>query len=168
MFDPSKRELLHNQYIKGVIFLDSNLLSDFLPKFKEKSRERQFINAAIDIIRGGSFSNKKENYIQEVVSYFNTNKRTLLKQIVNHRDPILKKRYLNIYLSNVSPVLDTFLQKNFLQTVYQEDTIYSWDINTAFNKSDAFIEKEVQLIGPNHQVLSSTVDNITSLKNLSP
>ncbi len=168
MFDPSKRELLHNQYIKGVIFLDSNLLSDLLPEFKEKSRERQFVNAAIDIIRGGSSSNKKENYIQEVVSYFNTNKRTLLKQIVNHRDPILKKRYLNIYLSNVSPILDTFLQKNFLQTVYQEDTIYSWDINTAFNKSDAFIEKEVQLIGPNHQLLSSTVDNITSLRDLSP
>jgi hypothetical protein len=31
MLQPQQRELLHNQYIKGVIFLNSDLLSDLLP-----------------------------------------------------------------------------------------------------------------------------------------
>jgi hypothetical protein len=35
-----------------VIFLDSNLLEELLPGFSDKMREWQFINAAIDIIRG--------------------------------------------------------------------------------------------------------------------
>ena len=51
MIQPDQWELLHNQYIKGVIFLDSDLLSDLLPGFTEKMRERQFVNATIDIIR---------------------------------------------------------------------------------------------------------------------
>jgi hypothetical protein len=31
MLDPSQRELLHDQRIKGIVFLDSNLLEDLLP-----------------------------------------------------------------------------------------------------------------------------------------
>ncbi|MDR0369565.1 MAG: hypothetical protein LBH96_03485 [Candidatus Peribacteria bacterium] len=31
MFSPEQRELLHNKYIKGIVFLDSELLRAILP-----------------------------------------------------------------------------------------------------------------------------------------
>jgi hypothetical protein len=31
MFNPTQRELLHNKYIKGVFFLDSELITQLLP-----------------------------------------------------------------------------------------------------------------------------------------
>jgi len=31
MFEPEKWDMLHNQFIKGVIFLKSSLLSDLIP-----------------------------------------------------------------------------------------------------------------------------------------
>lgn len=51
LLDPSKRTMLHNQYIKGIVFLNSSLLTDYLPGFQEKFREWQFTNASVDLIR---------------------------------------------------------------------------------------------------------------------
>lgn len=42
---------LTNKYIKGVIFLRSDMREDVIPGFEQKAREWQFVNATIDIIR---------------------------------------------------------------------------------------------------------------------
>ena len=51
MYKGEQWQLLHNKYIKWVMFLDSNLLTELLPGFEEKMREWQFVNASIVIIR---------------------------------------------------------------------------------------------------------------------
>ena len=146
MFIPAQRDLLHDKYIKGVFFLDSELVTQLLPGFLEKSREWQFVNASIDLIRGENISNKKELYIKEILQYFQQNQITLAKNLINNREQILSERYLQIYLSNVTQPLQEFLAQEQLQTLYTSGNIYTRDINTAFNKSDAFITKSVQIL----------------------
>ncbi|MBQ5945410.1 hypothetical protein IJL65_03290 [bacterium] len=70
-------------------------------------REWQFINASIDIIRGEVRGNKKELYIAEVLDYFSHNATTIAKNLVNNRDDVLNKRYIQIYLS------DMFVSRDF-------------------------------------------------------
>lgn len=166
MFSPEQRELLHNKYIKGIVFLDSELLRAILPWFLEKSRERQFVNASIDIIRGEEKSNKKEFYIKEVLEYFDQHKSTLAKNLINNWETILSKRYIQLYFSNITSPLQSFLINAQLQTPYSADNIYTWDINTAFNKSDAFIKKSVQLLLPQGNSISSTENDIINISQL--
>lgn len=168
MFNPTQRELLHNKYIKGVFFLDSELITQLLPWFLEKSREWQFVNASIDIIRGENTSNKKELYIKEVLQYFDQHKISLAKNLINNREQILSKRYLQIYLSNTTAALQAFLADAQLQTLYSSGNIYTRDINTAFNKSDAFIQKNVQLLWPKASFLASMENDILNVSRLDP
>jgi hypothetical protein len=66
-------KLLHKN-IKGVIFIRSDLIEKTIPGFQKKIRERQFVNASIDILRGEIKGNKKEKYIAEVKQFFADNK----------------------------------------------------------------------------------------------
>lgn len=168
MFNPEQRELLHNKYIKGVMFLDSELLTALLPGFLEKSREWQFVNASIDIIRGEERSNKKEFYIKEVLEYFDQHKVTLAKNLINNRETILSKRYVQLYFSNITQPFQSFLIDSQLQTPYSPENVYTRDINTAFNKSDAFIQKSVQLLWPKASFISSTENDIINISQLNP
>lgn len=168
IYSENQRKMLQNKYIKWVIFLDSNLLTELLPWFKEKMREWQFINASIDIIRGEVRSNKKEIYISEVLNYFFKNTTTILKNLINNWDDVLNKRYIQIYLSdyNVSENFKNMLRKYNLNTKYDSNTIYAWDINTANNKSDWFISKKIRLFNEDGDLLYSPVSEIISLDNL--
>jgi len=60
MFNPDQRNQLFQKDIKGIVFLDSELISYLLPSFRSKSWEWQFLNANVDLIRGEDKSNKKE------------------------------------------------------------------------------------------------------------
>ena len=166
MFNPEIWETLHDNYIKGVIFLDSRLVEELLPGFVQRARERQFINASIDIIRGEVRSNKKEIYIQNVMEYFNNNKTSLIRNLVNSRELLLQKRYINVYLSNVTTGLNNFLIENDFSTIYSPKNIYTRDINTSNNKSDAFISKEVNLFDQSSTRIFSTQDDIIPIADL--
>jgi hypothetical protein len=168
MFNPEIWEVLHNKYIKGVVFLNSNLLAELLPEFTQKAREWQFLNASIDLIRGESRSNKKELYIQKVTQYFNEHKLDIVKKVINSWSSLLDKRYLNIYLSNITTGLQTFLADNALQTIYSPNYLYTRDTNTASNKSDAFISKEVFLtpLHAEQEVLRVGKNDLLDLTNL--
>ena len=84
-------------------------------------RERQFINASIDIIRGEERGNKKELYIAEVLDYFYKNATTIAKNLINNRDEVLNKRYIQIYLSDmfVSQEFRDMIARNNLNTKFQ-------------------------------------------------
>jgi hypothetical protein len=84
-------------------------------------REWQFINASIDIIRGEVRGNKKELYIAEVLDYFFNNSTTIAKNLINNRDDVLNKRYIQIYLSDmyVSKEFRNMLRKNGLNTAFE-------------------------------------------------
>jgi hypothetical protein len=79
------------------------------------------MNASIDIIRGEDRGNKKELYIAEVLDYFFNNSTTIAKNLINNRDEVLNKRYIQIYLSDmfVSKEFRDMLVKNNLNTKFQ-------------------------------------------------
>ena len=168
MYSGNQRKLLHNKYIKWVIFLDSNLLEELLPWFSDKMREWQFINASIDIIRGEDRGNKKELYIAEVLDYFFKNSTTIAKNLINNRDEVLNKRYIQIYLSDmfVSQEFRDMIARNNLNTRFEWWKIYAWDVNIANNKSDDFLTKWLKLYSSTWELITSQQNEILSLTDL--
>lgn len=167
VINKEQRETLHNSFIKGIFFLNSHLINELLPSFTQKERERQFINASVDLIRWEVRTNKKEVYIQNVMQYFDINKFQIIKNLINNRKPLTEKKYLNVYLSNISTGLQTFLQESNFNTVYSDDTIYTREINSSYNKSDGFISKESTLLdSAGKQIFTTSKDEIP-LSNLS-
>ena len=168
MYSGEQWKLLHNKYIKWVIFLDSNLLTELLPWFTDKMREWQFINASIDIIRGEVRWNKKELYIAEVLDYFSKNATTLAKNLINNRDEVLNKRYIQIYLSDmfVSREFRLMLRKNWLNTAFEWWKIYARDVNIANNKSDDFLTKRLRLYSSDGELITSQQNEILELNGL--
>ena len=166
MYSWEQRRLLHNKYIKWVIFLDSNLLTELLPWFSDKMREWQFINASIDIIRGEVRWNKKELYIAEVLDYFFNNSTTIAKNLINNRDEVLNKRYIQIYLSDmfVSQEFRDMIARNNLNTRFQWWKIYAWDVNIANNKSDDFLTKWLRLYSSIWELITSQQNEVLSLE----
>ncbi len=168
MYNWKQWRLLHNKFIKWVIFIDSNLLVELLPGFQDKMREWQFINASVDIIRGEIRSNKKELYISQVLDYFFENAATIAKNLINNRDDVLDKRYIQIYLSDVSvsSEFQKMLRKNGLNTNYNPSNIYAWDVNIANNKSDWFLTKWLKLYSSTWELIKSQQNEVISLSDL--
>lgn len=52
-----------------MVFLRTDMFARLLPSFREQQRERQFINAATDLIRKKTTFGKKELYLQDVGEY---------------------------------------------------------------------------------------------------
>ena len=168
IYSGDQRKLLHNKDIKWVIFLDSNLLIELLPGFQDKMRERQFINASIDIIRGEVRWNKKELYIAEVLDYFFNNSTTIAKNLINNWGEVLDKRYVQIYLSDmfVSNEFRDMIVKNNLNTRFQWWKIYARDVNIANNKSDDFLTKRLKLYSSTGELIASQQNEILELNGL--
>ena len=168
MYSSEQRRLLHNKYIKWVVFIDSNLLTELLPWFKDKMREWQFINASIDIIRGEVRWNKKELYINEVLDYFFKNSTTIAKNLINNRDEVLDKRYIQIYLSDmfVSQEFRDMIARNNLNTRFEWWKIYARDVNIANNKSDDFLTKWLRLYSSTWELITTQQNEVISLADL--
>ncbi|MCF7835054.1 DUF4012 domain-containing protein [Candidatus Gracilibacteria bacterium] len=158
-------KLLH-KYIKGVIFIRSDLIEKLMPGIKEKIWERQFLNASVDLIRNEVRGNKKEIYIKEVKDFFNQNKELLTKNFVNQFQDILDKNMFSIYLSNVSTGLSAFVKSTNLQTVFSTDNIYAWDTNNSFNKVDGFVSKKIQIKNTIGDVLLESNTDVINIKDL--
>ena len=166
IYSGEQRKLLHNKNIKWVVFLDSNLLKELLPGFSDKMREWQFVNASIDIIRGEDRWNKKEIYIAEVLDYFFNNSTTIAKNLINNRDEVLDKRYIQIYFSDmfVSQWFRDMIARNNLNTRFQWWKIYARDVNIANNKSDDFLTKWLKLYSSTWELITSQQNEILSLE----
>lgn len=167
MFNPEQWNGLFQKDIKGIVFLDSELITYLLPSFRSKAREWQFLNANVDLIRGEDRSNKKEYYIKDIQSYLKENALALAKAMINATQEVLHKGFINIYLSNASPQLWGFMQSYDLTTVYDPAFAYFFNINTSYNKSDGFLRKQIEIQNDSGTVLLATEDkklNISSLK----
>jgi len=137
-----------------------------LPWFSDKMREWQFINASIDIIRGEVRWNKKELYISEVLDYFSKNSTTIAKNLVNNRDDVMNKRYIQIYLSDmfVSPEFRSMIRKNNFNTFFEQWKIYARDVNISNNKSDDFVIKRLKLYSSTWELITSQQNEILSIE----
>jgi len=158
-------KLLH-KYIKWVIFIRSDLFEEIIPWFTKKERERQFVNASIDLVRWEKTGNKKEIYIKEITDFFNKKKYTISKNIVHNFDKILEKNYIQIYLSNVSTGLNNLLKANNLNNQFSNWKIYARDTNDSYNKVDWFITKNIQIKNSENKIIIDTHNDIVNIKYL--
>ena len=165
--EPWLYEKLLHKNIKWVIFIRSDLIEYLIPSFTEKARERQFQNANVDIIRWEYRGNKKETYIEEVTKYFQEHQFEIFQKIVNNFDEIIEKRFINIYLSNVSDELQNILLNNKLKTIYNTWNIYARDTNTSYNKVDNFVEKNIQITNNKWKIIIDTDNDIVDIQKLS-
>lgn len=156
------------QQIRGVIFLRTDMFEEILPWFSEQLREWQFVNASIDLIRGEERRWKKELYLTSSQQYFQDNAWSLLQWMVSHLPALLNKRYINMYFEDVSWGFHTFLRKNHLTTRFEEYSLYSWNSNISFNKTDRFVEKSMQCKDSNGTIQLASQDDIIDIKNLQP
>jgi len=133
MFNQEQWNQLFQKNIKGIIFLDSELITYLLPAFRSKTREWQFVNANVDLIRGENRSNKKEFYIKDLQRYLKDNALTLAKSTINNIQELLHKGFINIYLSNVSDEMRTFLKDYDLTNVYNPDFFYLFHLRQHYS-----------------------------------
>lgn len=161
VMEPETFAMLHNKNIKWVLFIETDLLERIIPSISYKIRERQFVNASVDIIRGESRSNKKELYIDEVNTFFKDNTITIAKHIINNFSTILDNQMMSVYLSNVSNEFNGLIQKWQLTNTYNPNTLYARDINDSYNKIDGFIDKKIEIINSDgNLVLESDTDKL--------
>lgn len=140
--DPDRFNAVVWERIHGVVFVKSDGLTTLLPDLQEKLRERQFVNASIDLIRGESAPNKKELYKEMITEYFTENSTRLVENIFSQRETLLTQRTVQIYLPE-DPEIEWLLRKYKLINTYDPSFLYAWDTNFSFNKSDDFITKEI-------------------------
>lgn len=163
---PDLYEKLLHQNIKGVIFIRSDLLENFFTNFKQKERERQFLNASVDLIRKEIRGNKKELYIKEIKEYFNNQKSNIIKNVVNRFDEIANRQYITMYLSNVSTGINMILNKHNLTNIFDSNYIYLRDTNVSYNKIDGFITKHVQINDEQWIIQKDSKSDIVDIRNL--
>jgi len=158
-------KVLH-QNIKWVIFIRSDLLENFFSTFKKKARERQFLNASIDLIRKEIRGNKKELYIKEIKQYFNTQKWNIIKNIINRFDEIANKQYITMYFSNISTGLNATLKKHNLNNTFDDDHVYFRDTNVSYNKIDGFLTKHIQINDEQGNIQKDNKSDIIDIHDL--
>lgn len=155
-----------NQNIKGVIFIRSDLLEDFFPTFKQKAREREFLNASIDLIRKETRGNKKELYIKEIKEYFNNQKGNILKNVINRFNEITNRQYITMYFSNVSSGFNDILIRHNLTNIFDPNYAYFRDTNVSYNKIDGFVTKHIQIMDDHDMMVKDSKEDIIDISDL--
>ncbi len=156
------------QQVAGVIFLRTDMFEELLPAFRKKLWERQYTNACVDLIRWSDERGKKEVYLDESNDYFEKNKTTLAVSIIKNLPELVKKRLINVYLTDVSGPFHGLLRRGNLTTRFEEKHMYFWDSNISFNKIDTFVSKIIQIIDANGKPVIETMDEIVPIEKLSP
>ncbi len=156
------------QKVEGVIFLRTDMFEELLPWFRKKLREWQFTNACVDLIRWSDEFGKKELYLDESNTYFEDNMETLAIAIFKHLPELVKKRYINIYLADVSWPFHGLLRRGNLTTRFEENYMYFRDSNIIFNKIDMFVDKIIQITDPQGKLIVETMDDIVPTGKLAP
>jgi hypothetical protein len=142
------------------------MMEKLLPGLQAKIQEWQFLNASVDIIRGEVRGNKKESYIKEVKSYFDEQKFTLFKNLVNNFAQITKDQGINIWLSNAQTGLTNILKKYDLSNEFSTGKIYARDTNVSFDKVDAFVHKYIELTDSAGKVVLEQEGDILPISQL--
>lgn len=146
--------------IDGVIFVSTDTLLKLIPSIQTKLRERQFINASVDLIRGQKRSYKKELYVTQLKQYIDQNKIWLITQAYSHLHDLFAPWMLQVYLPDSSPWLrQTLLWFGWI-TDLADDHLYARDLNQSYNKIGTFVSKQISIINSSWQVLQNFPTNI--------
>lgn len=161
-------EKVFHQKVRGVVFVNSEAFADLIPGFDKKLREWMFTNAATDIIRGGNLPNKKEFYMRQVAEILNSQKDTIIKNMVKNIDYLIENNYFHVYLDEIGGGLTKSLVTQGLTTSFRDDQIYFWDYNNSYNKIDMFITKHITFTDLAGKTILSTTHDIVNIKDILP
>lgn len=145
--------------IEWVIFVKTDTLKKLIPWLEQKTRERQFMNAAIDLMRWENLPNKKEYYLKDSKDFFAKNQTTLLKNIITQFWNLTDQYSFGIHIPTLSDELREILSHYHLNTIPNNKTIYSWDTNKAFNKIDEFVNKSITIRDNIGDIVYESSDN---------
>lgn len=154
------------EQVRGVIFVSTDLLTYIEPELQSRVRERQFINAATDLIRWANLPGKKENYLRDVSSLLQSQSIWLLRRVIANLDDVIDQRKINIYLEDVSHPIHRALRESHLTTRFEEDHLYFWDSNISFNKIDTFVSKEIRIFDTQGNLMIQSDRDIVSIASL--
>lgn len=133
------------QELDGVIFVKTDIMARLLPWLRQKLREREFMNATVDLRRGAVRANKKEFYLSDSKELFLDNASTLIQNFITQFNDVSSKYSFWVYIPTISPQLNTLLTKYNFTTIPNNHTIYARDTNRARNKSSEFITKHIEI-----------------------
>lgn len=160
------------QPIRWVIFVSTKMITQILPDFAQAQRERQFVNAASDLIRGDEFG-KKEIYINQSAEYFQSHAKELAIWLVQNLPKLISQRYINVYLDDITVSggeqgggLTQWLRDHQLTTRYEDDHVYVWWSNISYNKIDTWITKTTTISDAQSRVLLVSTDDQIDLGSL--
>jgi hypothetical protein len=148
-----------NRPIDGIVFVKTEVLKTLMPWLDKKTREWQFMNAAIDLIRGDNLPNKKEYYLSDSKKFFATQQNNLFKSLISWFENLTQKYSFGIYMPSISTELNTIFSKYHLNTIPNSTTIYSRDTNKSFNKIDEFVDKSITIRDKIGDIVVEQVNN---------
>lgn len=114
-----------------------------MPWLDKKTRERQFLNASIDLLRWDNLPNKKEYYLRDSQEFFKQNQTAVFTNFIKEFDRLTSRYHIGVYIPTISSGLGDLLTNYHFTTIPNNKTIYSRDTNKAFNKVDEFITKDI-------------------------
>jgi hypothetical protein len=92
----------------------------------------------------------------------------MLKGFLLHANEIISRQYINMYLTDISGSIHTFLRENKLTTRFEDDHMYFWDSNISFSKVDSFVDKTIQFRDTTGRVVLESTHDIVSIASLIP
>ena len=151
-------EKTFDEKIDWVIFVKYDIFNFLINGFREKSYEREYLNATA-ISRWNTIQDQKKNYFDEINKLSNwINKFQLISKLINNLDIIIEKWYIRFYIPWVSENFQNLLKEKNLTLSYFSWNIYSFDYNFGGNKIDKFIQKKIILIKNNEIILQKNWD----------
>lgn len=145
--------------IDGVIFVQTNGLKKLVPGLTKKSRERQFMNATVDLRRGEDLPNKKEYYLTDSQNFFLEQDETIVKNFLNQFTAITDNYTFGIYIPTISAWLNEVLTKYNFTTIPNNHTIYARDTNKSYNKIDEFVTKTIRITNLQGDIIHEQENN---------
>jgi Protein of unknown function (DUF4012) len=158
----------YNTDIDGVFFVSTKTLTTLIPSLQAQLWKRQFINASIDLIRGGNTWFKKQLYMDELHKYISQNKLYLLGQALTNYQKLLEPSMIQIYLPDTNPDLRLTLKHLNRITDLEPQHLYLWDLNQAYNKIDTFVSKKASIQTHDNQEIIQSKNNMIDVSQLSP
>lgn len=151
-------EKTFDQKLDWVIFVKYDILKYLIDDYREKSYEREFINAVGKLIWNTGDNQKKIflKNISDITSWFELSK--LMNKVFWNLNEILKSWYIRLYLAWTSDSFKIFLIENNLNLKYNSWSLYSFDYNFGLNKADKFVQKKITLIKNWNMVLQTEND----------
>jgi hypothetical protein len=126
------------------------------------------MNATVDLRRKQNLPNKKEYYLNYINTYFAEHKEDIISKIIKNIEYISQQHWIQIYLTDTTPGLNTRIQKNNLTTIYHTGTMYLRDTNIAYNKLDSFVTKYAELKTSTGVMISQTEHDYLDIAHIQP